>query len=350
MDTIKNLVRKNIWNLKPYSCARDEFKGEASTFLDANESAYNAPYNRYPDPLNLKLKDKIIATAGYKGIDAGNIFLGVGSDECIDILYRVFCNPGVDNAVALAPTYGMYGVCADVNDVEYRSVPLLPETYAMDADAVIAACDERTKIVWICSPNNPTGNSFDFSDIEKIYNAVNAIIVVDEANIHYSSNGSVAERVNDMPRLVVMQTMSKAWGSAAVRLGIAYACHTIIDIFNKVKYPYNINILTSDYANARLDAIGEIKEQVALTLRLREEMAQELSFIPAVTKVYPSDANFLLAKVVDANDIYNYLCHKGIVVRNRNNVMLCGNCLRITIGTPDENAILISAIKDYTVK
>lgn len=347
MDTLKNLVRKNIWNLKPYSCARDEFKGEARAFLDANESAYNAPYNRYPDPLNLKLKDKIIATASYSGIDVGNLFLGVGSDECIDILYRVFCNPGVDNAVAIAPTYGMYGVCADVNDVEYRSVALHPHTFAIDADAVIAACDANTKIVWICSPNNPTGNSFDFSDIEKIYREVNAIVVVDEAYIHYSSHPSLAPRVNEMERLVVLQTMSKAWGSAAVRLGIAYACHTIIDIFNKVKYPYNINILTSDYTNARLDAANEIKEQVALTLNLREQMAQELSLLPAVETVYPSDANFLLAKVIDANAIYSYLCDKGIVVRNRNNVLLCGNCLRITIGNPDENAILISAIKDY---
>ncbi|MCH5215561.1 MAG: histidinol-phosphate transaminase [Muribaculaceae bacterium] len=350
MDILRNLVRKNIWNLKPYSCARDEFKGEARAFLDANESAYNAPYNRYPDPLNLALKEKIISVAGYHNIEASNLFFGVGSDECIDILYRVLCNPGIDNAVAISPSYGMYGVCADVNDIEYRTVPLTPDTFAIDTDAVIAACDEHTKIIWICSPNNPTGNSFDFSDIRRIYDTVNAIVVVDEAYIHFSVRESLVEKVSEMERLVVLQTMSKAWGCAAVRLGIAFACRTLIDIFNKVKYPYNINLLTSEYVNNRLDEFAQIKAQVNLTLQLRQKMADSLSVLNFVDIVYPSDANFLLVKVTNANAIYSYLCDRGIVVRNRNNVVLCGNCLRITIGSYEENAILIAALNDYTDK
>lgn len=344
---LKSIVRKNIWNLEPYKCARDEFKGTAKAFLDANESAYNTPYNRYPDPLNMDLKEKILKVSGYKGLSARNLFLGVGSDECIDILYRVLCNPGVDNVVAISPTYGMYGVCADVNDVEYRSVPLITETFEIDSDAVVRACDEKTKIVWICSPNNPTANSFSFDDILDIYNSVKSIVVVDEAYIHFSSRKSLAEKVSEMPRLVVLQTMSKAWGSAAVRLGVSYASEKLISIFNKVKYPYNINMLTSQYANNRLDDMAIVAGNNREVLRLRATLASQLAGLKTVVKVYPSDANFLLVKTCGATAIYNYLCNKGIVVRNRTNVQLCGECLRITVGTPEENELLVKALKEY---
>ena len=340
---MKNLVRKNILALKPYSCARDEFKGEASVYLDANENPLNAPYNRYPDPLQWEVKNKI---SKIKRVTPEQIMLGNGSDEPIDLIYRIFCEPKEDNVVAIAPTYGMYGVCADINNVEYRSVPL-NEDFTLDASKVLAATDAHTKVVWLCSPNNPSGNLLKKSEIEKIMNNFNGIVVIDEAYVDFSSEDSWLNSLNKYPRLIVLQTFSKAWGLAAVRCGMAFASEEIIGFFNKVKYPYNINILTQRLVSEEIDQEDRKKEWVEMLLKQRAMLAEMLNQLPIVEKVYKSDANFLLTKVTDANGIYNYLVGKGIIVRNRNTVQLCGNCLRITVGTKEENETLIDALKAY---
>ena len=340
---MKNLVRKNILALKPYSCARDEFKGEASVYLDANENPLNAPYNRYPDPLQWEVKNKI---SKIKRVAPEQIMLGNGSDEPIDLIYRIFCEPKEDNVVAIAPTYGMYGVCADINNVEYRSVPL-NEDFTLDASKVLAATDAHTKVVWLCSPNNPSGNLLKKSEIEKIMNNFNGIVVIDEAYVDFSSEDSWLNSLNKYPRLIVLQTFSKAWGLAAVRCGMAFASEEIIGFFNKVKYPYNINILTQRLVSEEIDQEDRKKEWVEMLLKQRAMLAEMLNQLPIVEKVYKSDANFLLTKVTDANGIYNYLVGKGIIVRNRNTVQLCGNCLRITVGTKEENETLIDALKAY---
>ncbi|MBP5134863.1 MAG: histidinol-phosphate transaminase [Paludibacteraceae bacterium] len=340
---MKNLVRKNILALKPYSCARDEFKGEASVYLDANENPLNAPYNRYPDPLQWEVKNKI---SKIKRVAPERIMLGNGSDEPIDLIYRIFCEPKEDNVVAIAPTYGMYGVCADINNVEYRSVPL-NEDFTLDASKVLAATDAHTKVVWLCSPNNPSGNLLKKSEIEKIMNNFNGIVVIDEAYVDFSSEDSWLNSLNKYPRLIVLQTFSKAWGLAAVRCGMAFASEEIIGFFNKVKYPYNINILTQRLVSEEIDQEDRKKEWVEMLLKQRAMLAEMLNQLPIVEKVYKSDANFLLTKVTDANGIYNYLVGKGIIVRNRNTVQLCGNCLRITVGTKEENETLIDALKAY---
>ena len=340
---IKNLVRKNILNLQPYSCARNEFKGEARVLLDANESPYNSPYNRYPDPLQIAVKEKL---ANIKGVKPEQIFLGVGSDECIDLVYRVFCVPGVDNVVAIDPSYGMYEVCADINDVEYRRVPLTDD-FGLYIEALISATDAHTKAMWICSPNNPTGNAFSLDEIEAIYRRFNGILVVDEAYIHFSAKGSMLSRLNKMPRLIVLHTLSKAWGSAAVRLGMAFASTEIISIFNNVKYPYNINLLTQQYVLNRLEHRTEVEEQVKALLDARKVLESELALLPFVLKVFPSDANFLLVRTTDADGIYRFLIERGVIVRNRNRVSKCLGCLRITVGTPDENNDLIENLKQY---
>jgi histidinol-phosphate aminotransferase len=340
---MKNLVRKNILALKPYSCARDEFKGEASVYLDANENPLNAPYNRYPDPLQWEVKNKI---SKIKRVAPEQIMLGNGSDEPIDLIYRIFCEPKEDNVVAIAPTYGMYGVCADINNVEYRSVPL-NEDFTLDASKVLAATDAHTKVVWLCSPNNPSGNLLKKSEIEKILSNFNGIVVIDEAYVDFSSEDSWLNSLNKYPRLIVLQTFSKAWGLAAVRCGMAFASEEIIGFFNKVKYPYNINILTQRLVSEEIDQEDRKKEWVEMLLKQRAMLAEMLNQLPIVEKVYKSDANFLLTKVTDANGIYNYLVGKGIIVRNRNTVQLCGNCLRITVGTKEENETLIDALKAY---
>ena len=340
---IKNLVRKNILNLQPYSCARNEFKGEARVLLDANESPYNSPYNRYPDPLQIAVKEKL---ANIKGVKPEQIFLGVGSDECIDLVYRVFCVPGVDNVVAIDPSYGMYEVCADINDVEYRRVPLTDD-FGLDIEDLISATDAHTKAMWICSPNNPTGNAFSLDEIEAIYRRFNGILVVDEAYIHFSAKGSMLSRLDKMPRLIVLHTLSKAWGSAAVRLGMAFASTEIISIFNNVKYPYNINLLTQQYVLNRLDHRAEVEGQVKALLDARKVLESELALLPFVLKVFPSDANFLLVRTTDADGIYRFLIERGVIVRNRNRVSKCMGCLRITVGTPDENNDLIKNLKEY---
>lgn len=338
---IESLVRENIRNLKPYSSARDEFKGEASVYLDANESPYNAPYNRYPDPLQWKVKEKI---AKFKHIRPTQIMLGVGSDEPIDLIIRIFCEPKEDNIVAIEPTYGMYLVCANINDVEYRKV-LLDENFQLDAQKLLDTADKHTKVVFLCSPNNPTGNLLDTEEIHKILNQFEGIVVVDEAYIDFSDKPSWLNELDKYPNLIVLQTFSKAWGMASVRCGMAFASEEIISYFNKVKYPYNINILTQDFVSEQLDKEVQKEEWVKSILDEREPFIKEIGALSLVEKVYPSDANFILVKVNDANNIYKKLVEKGIIVRNRNNITLCGNCLRITIGTKKENETLIKELK-----
>lgn len=344
MKSLKDLTRENIWNLAPYSCARNEFSGRvASVFLDANENPYNRPYNRYPDPLQLELKARISVV---KGVDRDCIFLGNGSDEAIDLPYRCFCRPGIDNVVAIEPTYGMYKVCADINDTEYRPV-LLDENYNISADKILAACDWKTKIIWLCSPNNPTGNNLNRDEIVKILQSFDGIVVVDEAYSDFSQAKPFRHEIAKYPNLIVLNTLSKAWGCAAIRLGMAFASKEIIDLFNKVKYPYNINMLTQKQALEILRDQITVAKWAKMLVDERRLVMSSFAKLPICEKVYPSDANFFLVKVTDAQAIYDYLIDKGIVVRNRNNVALCGNCLRITIGTRDENSRLLSALIKY---
>lgn len=345
MKTLSELVRPNIWSLAPYSCARDEFKGrDAHVFLDANESPYNSPFNRYPDPLQMKVKEKL---ERIKGIAPDNMCLGNGSDETIDLVYRCFCRPGIDNVVAIEPTYGMYKVCADVNDVEYRKV-LLDEHFQISADTMLSACDDRTKVIWICSPNNPTGNLINSIEIEKILTAFEGIVVIDEAYSDFTKARAWRTRLSEFPNMIVLNTMSKAWGSAAIRLGMAFASKEIIGLFNKVKYPYNVNELTQNFALQRLSDAFEVEKWVRTIVVERERMVVAFSQLPICEKVYPTDANFFLAKVSDAPTIYTYLIDRGIVVRNRNNVQLCHNCLRITVGSKKENNELLAALRQYS--
>ena len=344
MKQLKELVRPNIWSLAPYSSARNEYSGhKAHVFLDANENPYNKPYNRYPDPLQTDLKARI---AKIKGVDASRIFLGNGSDEAIDLVYRVFCEPGSDNVVAIEPTYGMYKVCADINNVEYSKV-LLDERYQLSASKLLAACDAKTKVVWLCSPNNPTGNNLDRSEIETVVKETQCIVVIDEAYADFSENRSFRKDLALYPNLIVLNTFSKAWGCAALRLGMAFASAEIIELFNKVKYPYNINLLTQEQADKILDRRFEVEDWVRLLLQERAKVMKAFAELPICKKVYPSDANFFLALVTDAQAVYDYLVEKGIIVRNRTRVELCNNCLRITIGTKSENIELLSALRQF---
>lgn len=343
MKALEQLVRPNIWNLKPYSCARNEFHGNAATFLDANENPYNAPYNRYPDPLQTELKNKLFLV---KGVKPQQIFLGNGSDEPIDLVIRVFCEPGVDNIVAIDPTYGMYEVAANINNVEYRKVPL-SDDFEMDAVKLLAATDEHTKLIFLCTPNNPSGNCLDRAEIFKVVSRFDGIVIIDEAYTDFSSEPSHTKDLETFSNLVVFQTFSKAWGSAGIRLGMAFASKEIIDILNKVKYPYNVNMLTQERALHMLEGTDTVKTWVEILLQERERLRKLLSEVACVEKIYPSDANFLLIRVEDANAAYDYLVAAGVIVRNRNNVSLCRNCLRITVGTPDENNILVEALKNW---
>lgn len=342
MKDLKDLVRENIWKLKPYSCARDEFKGKkAEVFLDANESPYNSPYNRYPDPLQEQLKAQI---AQLKQVRAANMFLGNGSDEAIDLLFRIFCNPGKDNVVAIDPTYGMYKVCADINDVKYRPVPL-DEHFQFSAKALLNACDQHTKLIFICSPNNPTGNAMQRSEVEAVVEDFGGIVVVDEAYSDFCDQKPFRFDIGRYPNLVVLNTFSKAYGCAAIRLGLAYASEEIIGLMNKVKYPYNVNTLTQQKAAEVLTDITKIHQNIILIREARTALMQAFVLLPVCQKVYPSDANFFLARVTDANAIYNYLVEHGVIVRNRTNVALCHNCLRITVGTKTENEQLLKALR-----
>ena len=341
---LKKLVRKNIWELAPYSCARDEYSGvDASVFLDANENPYNGPINRYPDPLQKTLKQEI---AKVKGVGEEHIFCGNGSDEAIDLVYRIFCNPGVDNAVAIDPSYGMYKVCADVNNVEYRKVQLDAD-FQFHADDMLKAADNQTKLMFICTPNNPTGNDMSHAEVEKLLQNFGGIVVVDEAYFDFSEQPSFTQLLDKYPNLIVLQTFSKAWGCAAIRLGLAFASTKIIGLFNKVKYPYNVNMLTQQQALEALRNAQQTKEWVKILKEERTRLMQRFAELSLTEKVFPSDANFFLARVSDANAIYKYLVGEGIIVRNRHTVTLCGNCLRITIGTPEENDTLIEALKQW---
>lgn len=345
MKTIQELTRPNIWRLKPYSSARDEYKGvEASVFLDANENPYNGPHNRYPDPLQCELKNEL---AKVKKVGADHIFLGNGSDEAIDLVFRAFCEPHIDNVVAIDPTYGMYQVCAEVNDVEYRKV-LLDEQFCFSADKLLAAADEHTKVIFLCSPNNPTGNDLPRAEIEKLLSSFQGLVVLDEAYNDFSEVPSFLADLEKYPNLIVLQTFSKAWGCAAIRLGMAFASPQIIAVFNKIKYPYNVNLLTQKQAIEMLHRYYEVERWVRTLKEERGYLEAAFAKLPCTVKMYPSNANFFLTRVTDAVKIYNYLVGQGIIVRNRHSVTLCGNCLRVTVGTRIENNKLIEALKNFS--
>lgn len=344
---LNNLVRPNIAQLTPYSSARDEFSGEAKVFLDANENSLGSPlskwYNRYPDPHQVAIKNKL---AVVKGITAEHIFLGNGSDECIDLLYRSFCIPSKDNVIICPPTYGMYEVSANINDIELKKIPLLPN-FQLNLIEIEQAIDANTKLIWICSPNNPTGNSINRLDIETILNNFNGIVVIDEAYINFSKQKSFVQELTEYPNLVVLQTFSKAWGLAGLRLGMAFASTAIIDVLNRVKPPYNINQSTQELALKALEELGQVNDMIRLLVDMREALADVFNTMPTVQEVYPSDANFLLVKIKDARKVYEFLLTKGIVLRDRSNVQLCNDCLRITVGSEQDNTILVDAMQDW---
>lgn len=344
---LNKLVRDNIKRLKPYSSARSEFSGVAKVFLDANENSYGSPltkwYNRYPDPLQWELKQKI---SGIKNVAAENILLGNGSDECIDLLIRAFCDPQKDNILICPPTYGMYEVYAHINDVDVKEVPL-QLNFQLNLEGLERAIDANSKLIFFCSPNNPTGNSMEREDIEMVLNNFDGIVVIDEAYINYSRHRSFLSELDEYPNLVVMQTFSKAWGLAALRLGMNFASKPIIEVLNKIKPPYNINQATQELALKALDHLNEVNEMIKATVEERGVLVNRLSQISFVQKIYPSDANFVLAKLNDATSVYNFLKEKGIIVRNRSNVILCEDCLRITVGTPEQDRQLVETLMDY---
>ncbi|MEN9883621.1 MAG: hypothetical protein RLZZ420_838 [Bacteroidota bacterium] len=343
-----NIVRNNIKALKPYSSARDEFKGDASIFLDANENSLGSPllkwYNRYPDPLQWKIKEKLSAI---KQVQVEQIFLGNGSDEPIDLLLRCFCEPGVDEVIVCPPTYGMYEVSANINNVSLNRVPLT-SSFQLDLPALEEAIRPNTKIIWICSPNNPSGNSIDRQDIEMVLNNFDGIVVIDEAYINFSRQRSFVTDLSDYPNLVILQTLSKAWGLAALRLGMAFASPDIIGYLNKVKPPYNISQPVQDLVLKALDEVGQVNDMIRVLVDARQKLEADLMMCEQVLIVYPSDANFLLVKFKDAKSMYNYLLLKGIVLRDRSNVLLCDQCLRITVGTSAENGKLLESIAEYS--
>ncbi len=347
MFNLDKLTRENIQKLVPYSSARDEFSGEAKVFLDANENSLGSPlpkwYNRYPDPHQKQLK-QVISTI--KGITAEHIFLGNGSDECIDLLFRCFCEPGKDNVVICPPTYGMYEVSANINNIEVRRAPLL-ETFQLDLIHLENLVDADTKIIWLCSPNNPTGNSLNRQDVEAVLNNFNGIVVIDEAYINFSRQKSFVQELPDYANLVVMQTFSKAWGLAGLRLGMAFASNAIIDIMNKVKPPYNISQATQEIALQALENTGQVNDMIRELVDMREALAEVLAQAPGVETVYPSDANFILIKIKEARKVYDFLLGKAIVVRDRSKVKLCEDCLRITVGTEKENTDLVEALQEW---
>lgn len=338
---INSLVRSCIAALTPYSTARDEYKGELGIFLDANESPYENGYNRYPDPHQKALKAQI---AAINGVAAENIFIGNGSDEAIDLVFRVFCEPRVDNVVAIAPSYGMYKVAAAINDVEIREVQL-GEEFSLPVEAILAATDENTKVVFLCSPNNPTGNSFPREDMLRLADEFEGMVVVDEAYIDFAEAESLKSEIAQRPNVIVLQTMSKAWAMAGLRVGLALADKRVVELMSQVKYPYNINVATMSIVSGLLtkgiDAeVVEIKAQRAV-------LAEALKGMKMVQRVYPSDANFVLARFDDADAVYDFLIADGIIVRNRNRVKGCEGCLRLTVGLPEENEKLIKSLKRY---
>ena len=347
MFDVQKLVRDNIKNLSPYSSARDEFSGTAKVFLDANENSFGSPltkwYNRYPDPHQVAIK---AALSKIKSVPAEQIFIGNGSDECIDLLFRSFCEPGKDNVIICPPTYGMYEVSANINDVKIKKAPLLSD-FQLDLIHLENLIDANTKIIWICSPNNPTGNSIERSSIEMVLNNFNGLVVIDEAYINFSKQKSFIQELQDYPNLVVLQTLSKAWGLAGLRLGMAFASEAIINILDKVKPPYNINTATQELVLKALEEVGQVNDMIKIIVDMREALANVFRQMPTVEKVYPSDANFLLVKIADARAVYDFLLTQQIVVRDRSSVELCENCLRITIGTEKENTLLVDAMQAW---
>lgn len=344
---INTIIRPNIKNLKPYSSARDEFKGEASVYLDANENAFGSPlstnYHRYPDPMAYAVKMEL---SKIKGVPARNIFLGNGSDEAIDILFRSFCNPGKDNVIIVPPTYGMYEVSANINDIELKRVNLT-EDFQLNLEGIAEAIDANTKMIFICSPNNPTGNSISREDIETLLANFNGLVIIDEAYINFSRQKSFIQELTEYANLVVLQTLSKAWGLAGLRVGMAFASEEIIEIFNKVKPPYNINESSQALALEALKNIQQVNEWIKEILKERDQLVLSLKNMDFVLDIYPSDANFILVKTKDANAVYNFLVESGIIIRNRNKVELCEGCIRITIGTPLENKTLTETLKNF---
>ena len=344
MKRIESLVRPNIRAMVPYSTARDEFKGVAEVFMDANESPFDNGYNRYPDPSQAKLKRRI---AEIKGVDVQNIFVGNGSDEAIDLCFRIFCNPGLDNAIAIAPSYGMYSTCAAVNDVEMREV-LLNDDFSLPVERLLDAADNNSKLLFICSPNNPTGNVFPREEIERILQEFDGMVVLDEAYIDFADEPGMLRSLENWPNLIILQTLSKAWGMAGLRAGLAFASNYVMRLFAQVKYPYNINVATLSAVEKLLKA--GVDDRVKLIKEQRAFMERKLSGMECVWRVYPSQANFLLVQVDNAADLYNYLLGEGIIVRDRSRMPLCDNTLRITIGTPQENVRLLRAIAEYDIK
>ena len=341
MRDINKYVRRAIAALTPYSTARDEYEGDLGVFLDANESPYDNGYNRYPDPHQKALKAQI---AAIKGVAVENIFIGNGSDEAIDLVFRVFCEPREDNVVAIAPSYGMYKVAAAINDVEIREVAL-GEEFSLPTEALLAAVNNNTKALFLCSPNNPTANSFPREELIRLVEEFDGMVVVDEAYIDFAEAKSLVGEIASHPNLVVLQTMSKAWGMAGLRVGLALADSRVVGLMSQVKYPYNINVATmkivSDLLTKGIDEeVEQIKQQRAL-------VAEALAEFKFVERVYPSDANFLLVRVADADALYEHLIKDGIIVRNRTRVKGCEGCLRITIGLKEENVKLIESIKRY---
>ena len=344
---LDKLVRSNIKTLKPYSSAKDEYTGAAKILLDANENSLGSPltkwYNRYPDPYQQKLKEKL---AFVKQIAANQIFIGNGSDECIDILFRTFCEPGKDNIIICPPTYPMYEVSANINDIAIQKAPLLSD-YQLNLAHIEQLVNAHTKIIWICSPNNPTGNSLDRIDIETILNHFNGIVVVDEAYINFSKQKSFVQSLIDYPNLVVLQTLSKAWGLAGLRLGMCFANPQIIGYLNKVKAPYNINIVTQELALQALEEVGQVNDMIKLLVDMRIALAQVIASMPHVIQVFPSDTNFILVKIPKARQLYEYLLSQGIIVRDRSALELCEDSLRITVGTEQENTLLVDAMYQW---
>jgi histidinol-phosphate aminotransferase len=347
MFDINNILRPNIKNLKPYSSARDEFQGEASVYLDANENAFGSPldasYNRYPDPMQYQVKMRL---AEIKGVPPRNIFLGNGSDEAIDILFRSFCNPGIDNVILVPPTYGMYEVSANINDVETRKVNLTDD-YQLNLDGIAEAIDAQTKIIFVCSPNNPTGNSINRDDIETLLSNFNGLVVVDEAYINFSRQKTFIQELTEYANLIVLQTLSKAWGLAGLRVGMAFASEEIIEVMNRVKPPYNMNEASQQLALQALQNTEQVNGWIKETLAERDKLVLQLKGFNFVVDIYPSDANFILVKTTDAKGIYTFLVNNGIIVRDRSKVELCEGSLRITVGTPQENIILINTLKNF---
>jgi len=344
MKSIDQLIRANIKALKPYSSARDEYTGDEAIFLDANENPFNPPYNRYPDPYQRKLKEKI---STIKNIPAEYIFLGNGSDEAIDIAFRAFCEPGIDNVVAIDPTYGMYLVAADINNIETKKVKLT-DNFELNVDGLLNAIDDKTKLLFICSPNNPTGNSFKKEDIITIIEKFNGIVVLDEAYIDFVPEKSFIPELLKYNNLIILQTFSKAWGMAGIRLGMAFASPEIIRLFNKIKYPYNVNILTQKTALELLQNEDNMAQWVKDILDEKKIMIEKLKDYSFISNIYPSDANYLLVKTDNAKGIYKYLVDQGVVIRDRSSVALCEGCLRITIGSKEENNGLYKGLDNYS--